>query len=216
MEITASAVKELRERTGAGMMDCKKALSETGGDFEKAMEQLRKKGLADAAKKSARIASEGLVHSYIHGGGRIGVLVEVNCETDFVARTDNFKEFVNNLALHIAAANPRWLGREDIPAEDLEKEKRFLTEQALESGKPAPVVEKMVQGRLEKFGKENCLLEQPYVKNPDITVQDYVKQMVSEIGENVRVRRYVRFQLGEGLEKRSTDLAAEVAQLQGA
>jgi elongation factor Ts len=216
MEITASAVKELRERTGAGMMDCKKALTECGGDFEKAIEGLRKKGLADAAKKAARIASEGLVHSYIHGGGRIGVLVEVNCETDFVARTDNFKEFVNNLALHIAAASPRWLDRDSIPAEDLEKEKRFLTEQAAESGKPAPVVEKMVQGRLEKFAKENCLLDQPYVKDPDITVGDYVKKMVSEVGENIRLRRYVRFQLGEGLEKRSNDLAAEVAQLQGA
>jgi len=216
MEITASAVKELRERTGAGMMDCKKALAECGGDFEKAMEGLRKKGLADAAKKSARIASEGLVHSYIHGAGRIGVLVEVNCETDFVARTDNFKEFVNNLALHIAAASPRWLDRDSIPAEDLEKEKRFLTEQAAESGKPAPVVEKMVQGRLEKFAKENCLLDQPYVKDPDISVGDYVKKMVSEVGENIRLRRYVRFQLGEGLEKRSNDLAAEVAQLQGA
>jgi elongation factor Ts len=198
------------------MMDCKKALAGCGGDFEKAIEELRKKGLADAAKKSARIASEGMVHSYIHGGGRIGVLVEVNCETDFVARTDNFKEFVNNLALHIAAASPRWLDRDSIPAEDLEKEKRFLTEQAAESGKPAPVVEKMVQGRLEKFAKENCLLDQPYVKDPDITVGDYVKKMVSEVGENIRLRRYVRFQLGEGLEKRSNDLAAEVAQLQGA
>lgn len=216
MEITASAVKDLRERTGAGMMECKKALTECAGDFEKAMEHLRKKGLADAAKKAGRIASEGLVHSYIHGGGKIGVLVEVNCETDFVARTDNFKTFVNNLALHIAAANPRWLDRDSVPAEDLEKERKFLTEQAAESGKPAQVIEKMVQGRVEKFLKENCLLDQPYVKDPDTTVGDYVKKATSEVGENIRVRRYVRYQLGEGLEKRSNDLAAEVAaQLQG-
>lgn len=211
MAISASLVKELRERTGAGMMDCKKALQETDGDLEKASEFLRKKGLADAAKKSGRIASEGLVHAYIHGGGRIGVLVEVNCETDFVARTDNFREFVNNIALHVAAARPRWLSREEVPAADLEKERRFLAEQAQESGKPAAVVEKMVQGRLEKFQKENCLLDQPYVKDPDVTVGEYVKKMIAEIGENIRVRRYVRFELGEGLEKRSDDFAAEVA-----
>ncbi|MBI5441558.1 MAG: translation elongation factor Ts [Deltaproteobacteria bacterium] len=217
MAIGAGSVKELRERTGAGMMDCKKALEETGGDFEKAIEHLRKKGLADAAKKASRIASEGLVHAYIHGGGRIGVLLEVNCETDFVARTDKFKEFVNNVALHVAASNPRWLDREGVPGEDLEKEKRFLTEQAAESGKPAQVIEKMVQGRVEKFLKENCLVDQPYVKNPDVTVGDYVKQMTAEIKENIRVRRFVRFQLGEGLEKRSGDFAAEVAaQMKGA
>jgi elongation factor Ts len=211
MSIGASSVKELRERTGAGMMDCKKALEECAGDFDKAVEHLRKKGLADAAKKAGRIASEGLVHAYIHGGGRIGVLVEVNCETDFVARTDNFKEFVNNVALHVAAANPRWLDRESIGAEELEAEKRFLTEQAAESGKPPQVVEKMVQGRVEKFIKENCLLDQPYVKNPDLTVGDYVKQTTSELKENIRVRRFVRYHLGEGLAKRSGDFAAEVA-----
>lgn len=198
------------------MMDCKKALQETGGDLEKAAEFLRKKGLADAAKKSARIASEGLVHSYIHGGGRIGVLVEVNCETDFVARTDAFKEFVNNVALHIAASNPRWLDRTSVPAEDLEKEKNFLVAQAAESGKPPQVIEKMVQGRLEKFLKENCLVDQPYVKDPDLTVEAYVKKMISEVGENIRVRRYIRYELGAGLEKRSTDFASEVAaQVQG-
>ena len=211
MVISANAVKELRERTGAGMMDCKRALEECGGDFEKAQEQLRKKGLADAAKKASRIASEGMVHAYIHGGGRVGVLLEVNCETDFVARTDKFKEFVNNLALHIAASSPRWLDRDAIPATDLEKEKAFLVEQAQESGKPAQVVEKMVQGRLEKFVKENCLVDQPYVKNPDISVGEYVKQMTADVKENIRVRRYVRYQLGEGLEKRSADFASEVA-----
>ena len=192
-------------------MDCKKALEECGGNFEKAQEHLRKKGLADAAKKASRIASEGLVHSYIHGGGRVGVLLEVNSETDFVARTDRFKEFVNNLALHIAASSPQWLDRESIPATALEKEKAFLSEQAAESGKPAQVIEKMVQGRLDKFMKENCLLDQPYVKDTDITVGEYVKRMTSEVGENIRVRRYVRYQLGEGLEKRSADFASEVA-----
>ncbi|MDF1552799.1 MAG: translation elongation factor Ts [Deferrisomatales bacterium] len=211
MAISAKEVKELRERTGAGMMDCKKALLEVGGDMEQAMEFLRKKGLADAAKKSGRIASEGLVHSYIHGGGRIGVLVEVNSETDFVARTDKFQEFVNNVALHIAAANPNWLDADSVPAGDLEKEKKFLTEQAAESGKPANVIEKMVEGRIKKYLKENCLVDQPFVKDPDVTVGEYLKRMISEIGENIRIRRYVRFQLGEGLEKRSDDFAAEVA-----
>lgn len=211
MTISASAVKDLREKTGAGMMECKKALQESGGDMEKAGEFLRKKGLADAAKKASRIASEGLVHAYIHGGGRIGVLVEVNCETDFVARTPEFREFVNNLALHVAASNPRWLDREAVPAEELERERRFLSEQAAESGKPPQVVEKMVQGRLEKFFKENCFLEQPYVKDPDLTIEAYVKQRITSVGENIRVRRFVRFELGEGLEKRSGDFAAEVA-----
>lgn len=216
MAISASAVKDLREQTGAGMMECKKALEEAGGDMERAGELLRKKGLAAAAKKAGRIASEGLVHAYIHGAGRIGVLVEMNCETDFVARTDKFKELVNNVALHVAATNPRWLDREAVPAEDAEKERAFLVEQAQESGKPAAVIEKMVQGRVDKFLKENCLLEQPFVKDPDVTVGDYVKRAVAEIGENIRVRRYVRFELGEGLEKRSNDLVAEVAaQLQG-
>lgn len=217
MSISAAVVKELRDRTGAGMMDCKKALQEVGGDMEQALEFLRKKGLADAAKKSGRIASEGLVHSYIHGGGRIGVLLEVNCETDFVARTEKFQEFVNNVALHIAAANPSWLDQENVPQADLEKEKRFLAEQAAESGKPENVVEKMVEGRIKKFLKENCLVDQPYVKDPDLSVDDYTKRMVAEIGENIRIRRFVRFQLGEGLEKRSDDFAAEVAaQMKGA
>jgi elongation factor Ts len=211
MSINASLVKELRQRTGAGMMDCKKALQETEGDLEQASDFLRKKGLTDAAKKADRVASEGSVHAYIHGGGKIGVLIEVNCETDFVARTDQFKEFVNNLALHIAASSPRWLDPESVPAEDVEKEKRFLAEQAAESGKPAQVAEKMVEGRLKKFLKEGCLLEQPYVKDPDLTVASYVKQTIAELGENIRVRRYARYQLGEGLEKRQEDFAAEVS-----
>jgi len=211
MAISASLVKQLREQSGAGMMDCKKALQESDGDLEKAAEFLRKKGLADAGKKSGRIASEGVVHSYIHGGGRIGVLLEVNCETDFVARTDKFKSFVNDVALHIAAANPTWLDADSVPSEAVEKEKTFLTEQAAESGKPAQVIEKMVEGRISKFFKENTLMAQPFVKNPDIDISAYEKQMVAELGENIKIRRFVRFQLGEGLEKRSDDFAAEVA-----
>ncbi|TAL17621.1 translation elongation factor Ts [bacterium] len=211
MSITANDVKLLREATGAGMMECKKALTEANGDMEKAIEYLRKKGMADAAKKAGRIASEGLVHAYIHGGGRIGVLLEVNCETDFVARTDKFKEFVNNVSLHIAATNPRWLSAEQADTAAIEKERAFLIEQAKESGKPMPVIEKMVEGRLQKYLKENCLLNQPFVKDPEITIGDYVKSMVSDIKENIQIRRYVRFELGEGLEKRSCDLAAEVA-----
>jgi len=216
MAITAQAVKELRERTGAGMMDCKKALQETGGDMDKAIEFLRKKGLADAAKKAGRVAAEGLVHSYIHAGGRIGVLVEVNCETDFVARTDAFKQFVHDVAMHVAATNPRWLDRESAPADELENERRILSEQAAESGKPPHVIEKMVEGRLQKFLKENCLLDQPFVKDPDVTVGDLLKQKIAELGENIRIRRFVRFQLGEGLEKRKDNFAEEVAaQAQG-
>jgi elongation factor Ts len=212
MTITARVVKELRERTGAGMMDCKKALQETDGNLDKAAEFLRKKGLADAVKKAGRVASEGLIHAYIHGAGRIGVLLEVNCETDFVARTDQFKEFVNNLALHVAASNPRWLDPESVPAEELEKEKQFLAEQAAESGKPPQVIDKIVEGRMKKFLKDSCLLEQPYVRDPEITVGAYVKNTIAELGENIRVRRYARYHLGEGLEKRADDFAAEVSE----
>ncbi len=211
MAITAQAVKELRERTGAGMMDCKKALQETGGDMEKAIEFLRKKGLADAAKKAGRIAAEGLVHAYIHAGGRIGVLVEVNCETDFVARTEAFQQFVHDVAMHVAATNPRWLDQESAPADEVENERRILSEQAAESGKPPQVIEKMVEGRLKKFLKENCLLDQPFVKDPDVTVGELLKQKIAELGENIRIRRFVRFQLGEGLEKRQDNFAEEVA-----
>ncbi|RMG94899.1 MAG: translation elongation factor Ts [Candidatus Dadabacteria bacterium] len=211
MAITAQAVKELRERTGAGMMDCKKALQETGGDMEKAIEFLRKKGLADAAKKAGRIAAEGLVHAYIHAGGRIGVLVEVNCETDFVARTEAFQQFVHDVAMHVAATNPRWLDEESAPADEVENERRILSEQAAESGKPPQVIEKMVEGRLKKFLKENCLLDQPFVKDPDVTVGELLKQKIAELGENIRIRRFVRFQLGEGLEKRQDNFAEEVA-----
>ncbi len=212
MSISAKDVKDLREKTGAGMMDCKKALTETNGDVEKAIEFLRKQGMADAAKKAGRIASEGMVHAYIHGEGRIGVMLEVNCETDFVARTDKFKGFVNDVALHIAAANPRWLSRDEVNQAAMDKERAFLTEQAKESGKPENIIEKMVEGRMSKFYQENCLLDQGFVKNPDQTVGDLVKSMIADIGENISVRRFTRYELGEGLEKKVHDLAAEVAE----
>lgn len=208
--INASMVKELRERTGAGMMDCKKALNETNGDVEKAIEYLREKGLAAAAKKAGRIAAEGLVESYIHGAGRIGVLVEVNCETDFVAKTDGFKELVKDVAMQIAAAKPEYVSREEVSQDVVEKEKNILKNQALNEGKPEKVVEKMVEGRIEKFYKENCLLEQAYIKNPDISVQDLITEKIAQIGENIRVRRFARFELGEGIEKRTENFADEV------
>ncbi|MDI3327205.1 MAG: translation elongation factor Ts [Alicyclobacillaceae bacterium] len=210
MAISAAQVKELRERTGAGMMDCKKALTDAGGDMEKAIQLLRERGLAAAAKKAGRIATEGLVEAYIHGGGRIGVLVEVNCETDFVAKTDEFRELVRDIAMQIAASRPEYVRREDVPAEVVEKEKEILRAQALNEGKPAHIVEKMVEGRVEKFFKEVCLLEQPFIKNPDVTVEQLVKEKIAKIGENISVRRFVRFELGEGMEKKQENFAEEV------
>lgn len=209
-EITAALVKELRERTGAGMMDCKKALAATEGDMDKAIDFLREKGLAAAAKKAGRIAAEGLVESYIHGGGRIGVLVEVNCETDFVAKTDAFKSLVKDIAMHIAAANPSYLRREEVPAAELEHEKMVLSEQARNEGKPEKIIEKMVNGRIEKYYKEVCLLEQPFVKDPDKTISDLITESIAKIGENIAIRRFTRYQLGEGIEKKQEDFAAEV------
>lgn len=209
-EITAALVKELRERTGAGMMDCKKALAATEGDMDKAIDFLREKGLAAAAKKAGRIAAEGLVESYIHGGGRIGVLVEVNCETDFVAKTDAFKSLVKDIAMHIAAANPSYLRREEVPAAELEHEKMVLSEQARNEGKPEKIIEKMVTGRIEKYYKEVCLLEQPFVKDPDKTITDLITESIAKIGENIAIRRFTRYQLGEGIEKKQEDFAAEV------
>ena len=211
MAITAQMVKELRERTGAGMMDCKKALTETGGDIEKAIEYLREKGLAAAAKKAGRIAAEGLVDSYIHPGGRVGVLVEVNCESDFVAKTEDFQNLVKDIAMQIAAAKPEYVRREEIPADVLEKEKAIYRAQALEEGKPEKIVDRIVEGRLEKYYKEVCLLEQPFIKDPDKDVQTIVNEAIAKIGENISVRRFARFERGEGLEKRQNDLAAEVA-----
>lgn len=209
-EITAALVKELRERTGAGMMDCKKALSATDGYLEKAIDFLREKGLAAAAKKAGRVAAEGLVEAYIHGGGRIGVLVEVNCETDFVAKTDAFKELVKDIAMHIAATNPSYLKREEVPTAELEHEQAVLAEQARNEGKPEKIIEKMVAGRIEKYYKEVCLMEQPFVKDPDKTISDLITESIAKIGENISIRRFTRYQLGEGIEKKEENFAEEV------
>ncbi|HVR97226.1 MAG TPA: translation elongation factor Ts [Thermoanaerobaculia bacterium] len=209
-EITAQMVKQLREQTGAGMMDCKNALNETAGDLEKAVDFLRKKGLAAAAKKAGRVTAEGAVGSYIHGGGKLGVLVEVNCETDFVARTDQFQELVRDIAMHIAAAEPRAVRREEVTADVLERERTIFRDQALASGKPANVVDRIVDGKIEKYFSEFVLLEQPFVKNPDQTIGQMIAEKVAKIGENIQVRRFVRFKLGEGIEKRQDDFAAEV------
>jgi len=210
MEVTAQMVKQLRERTGAPMMHCKAVLAEANGDMEAAVDLLRKKGLADAAKKAGRITAEGAVGSYIHAGGKIGVLVEVNCETDFVARTEAFQELVKDIAMHVAAADPRFVTRDEVTPEVLERERAILREQALASGKPAAIVEKMVEGRLEKFYGESVLLDQPFVKDPDKTVGQLIAERVGKIGENIKVRRFARYKLGEGIEKRSDDFAAEV------
>lgn len=199
MEVSANMVKDLREKTGAGMMDCKKALTETGGDFQKALDYLRQKGLATAAKRAGRVASEGRIGSYIHAGGKIGVMVEVNCETDFVAKTDDFQIFAKDIAMHIAASNPLYTRREDVPADLLEREKEIYRAQAREAKKPEKVVEKIVEGKLEKFYGEVCLLEQPFVKDPDITIQDLLNGLVGKVGEKVEIRRFTRFQVGEGM-----------------
>jgi elongation factor Ts len=210
MAVTAAMVKEIREKTGAGMLDCKKALDETNGDITRAMEILREKGLAAAANKAGRIATEGSVGSYIHAGGRIGVLVEVNCETDFVAKTDQFKDFVKDIAMQISASNPRYVKREEVPQDDLDKEREILKAQALNEGKPAHIVDKMVEGRLAKFYEEFCLLEQPFIKDPDKTISALLNEKVSKIGENISIRRFVRFELGEGLEKKVDNFVEEV------
>ncbi len=208
--VTAAMVKELRERTGAGMMDCKKALVETNGDIEKAIDELRTKGLAKAAKKAGRVASEGLVISYIHGGGRIGVLVEVNCETDFVAKTDEFKQLAYDIAMQIAASNPEYVSREEVPETVINHEKEILRAQALEEGKPEKIIDKMIEGRIEKYFKEKCLLEQEFIKDTDKSVQELVHENVAKIGENITVRRFARYEVGEGIEKEVVDFATEV------
>ncbi len=214
MDITAKMVKELREKSGAGMMDCKKVLQETNGDIEKAQDLLREKGLASAAKKAGRIASEGLVDSYIHSG-RIGVLIEVNSETDFVAKNDEFKAFVKDMAMQVAAANPKYVTREEVPEEEVEHERKVLKEQALNEGKPEHIVEKMVEGRLDKFFEEIVLLDQKFIKDPDITVGTVLNNLIAKIGENIKIRRFVRFEVGEGLEKKEEDFAEEVAKQMG-
>lgn len=215
MDVSAAAVKELRETTGAGMMDCKRALVEADGNIEKAVELLREKGLASAAKKSGRIAAEGIVESYIHTGGRIGVLIEVNCETDFVAATPGFKAFVRDLAMQVAAAKPTYVRREEVPESVVAKEREILRAQALAEGKPEKIVDKMVDGRVEKYYKEYCLLEQPFVKDPDKQVQEVVKEQISKVGENINIRRFTRYEMGEGLEKRKDDFVEEVARQMG-
>ena len=198
MEITTQQVKELRQLTGAGVLDCRKALQAHAGDLDKAVVYLREKGLASAAKKADREAREGMVELYSHGGGRVGVMVEVNCETDFVARTERFRTFAHDLALHVAASSPRYLDVADIPADVLEAEKASARSRALADGKPDKIIERIVDGRLEKFYQENCLLRQPFVKDDGVTVGDLVKQTISAIGENVIIRRFERWQLGEG------------------
>ncbi len=196
-EITAAMVKQLRDKTGAGMMDCKKALQEAEGDFDKAVEILRKRGIAKAAKRADREANEGVVAAYIHPGSKLGVLVEVNCETDFVANTDDFKEFAKNIAMHIAASNPLAVKREDLDQEALNKEKEIYREQALAQGKPEHIVDKIVEGRLEKYYSEVCLLEQPYVKDPDKTIKDLLTEVIAKVGENITIKRFARFRIGE-------------------
>ncbi len=211
MTISATMVRELREKTNAGMMDCKKALEENSGDFEKAVDWLRKKGLSSAAKKAGRVAAEGAVEAYIHGEGRIGVLLEINCETDFVARTDGFREFVKNIALHIAATAPLSVSSDDVPQALVEREREVLMGKAREQGKKEDMIAKIVDGQIKKWLAENCLLEQAYVKNPDLKIGDYLKETIAKTGENIVVRRFVRFELGEGIQKKTEDFAAEVA-----
>jgi elongation factor Ts len=196
VNITSQMVKELRDKTNAGMMDCKKALTETAGDMEKAVDLLRQKGLAVAAKRAGRETKEGVVEAYIHAGGKLGVMVEVGCETDFVAKTDDFKAFAKAIAMHIAAMSPVAVCREEVPAEILQREKDIYSNQALESGKPQQIVEKMVNGKIEKYLGEVCLLEQKYVKNPDLTVQDLLNELVAKMGENISIKKFVRFQIG--------------------
>lgn len=195
--VTAQQVKALREKTGAGMMECKKVLEEAQGNIDKAIDLLRERGLAAAAKKAGRAATEGLIESYIHMQGRIGVLLEINCETDFVANTEPFRALAHDVAMHIAAARPRYVGRESVSADDVEHEREILRRQAENEGKPPQIVEKMVEGRMSKFFQDVCLLEQPYVKNPDITVGDLISEHVAKLGENISVRRFARFERGE-------------------
>ena len=209
-QITAAMVKDLRETTGAGMMDCKKALAAVDGDKEKAIDWLREKGMAAAAKKDSRVAAEGACVSYIHAGGKIGVLVEVNCETDFVAKTEDFVSFAKDIAMQIAAANPTCIRREEVDTAAVDHEREVLRQQALNEGKPEKIVEKMVEGRLEKYYKEVCLMEQPFVKDPDKTIEQLVKEKIAKIGEKISIRRFTRYQLGEGIEKKEEDFAAEV------
>ncbi len=213
--MSANAIKDLRHRTGAGILDCKKALAESDGDIEKAIDWLRAKGIAKAAKKAGRAATEGTVLSYIHAGGKIGVLLEINCETDFVALTDDFKNLASDIAMHIAAAAPEYVRRDEVPQDAVEKEKKVQLARVMEEGKPEHIAEKIVEGRITKWFEEVCLLDQKFVKDDKVTVGDMLAQAVGKIGENIQVRRFARFVLGEGLEKQQDDLAAEVAKMAG-
>jgi elongation factor Ts len=219
MEVTATLIKDLRERTGAGMADCKKALTEVSGDMDKAIDYLRAKGLAKAAKKAGREATEGAVVSYIHAGGRIGVLVEINCETDFVARNEDFQGFTRDVAMQIAAMNPQFVRKDDVPADVISHETTVLIAKAKEdpknANKPEQVLAKITEGQVGKWLKEICLLDQPFVKDPDKTIEQLQQELIAKIGENIKVRRFVRFELGEGLEKKKDDFAAEVAKQAG-
>ncbi|MBI2373277.1 MAG: translation elongation factor Ts [Deltaproteobacteria bacterium] len=214
MEVSAKMVKELRDRTGAGMMDCKKALGENNGDIEKSIEWLRVKGLSASAKKAGRIAAEGAVSSYIHMGGRIGVLAEINCESDFVARGDVFKEFVKDVCMHVAAVSPRYVRREDVPADEIARERKLFEAEVKESGKPEAIIPKIVEGKVDKWLSSICLLEQPWVREPQQTIETLRASVVQKTGENVQVRRFVRFELGEGIEKKTENFAAEIARMQ--
>ena len=211
MAITAKDVKELRERTSAGMLDCKKALQESEGNFDKAVEWLRTKGIAKAGKKAGRVAAEGMVHSYIHPGSRVGVLLEVNSETDFVARNDGFQGFVADVALHVAAMSPKYITSEEIPSDVRDQERQVLIAKAKEEGKKEEMIDRIVEGQLKKWAAEICLMDQKFVKNPDKTIDTHLKETIATIGENLVIRRFVRFELGEGIEKKSEDFAAEVA-----
>jgi elongation factor Ts len=213
MAITAQQVKELREKTGAGMMNCKMALEESGGDQEKAVIALRKKGLASAQKKASRVAAEGIIGHYIHGGGTLGVLVEVNCETDFAARSDEFQGLVKDIAMHICAQNPTYVSRDDVPEDEVAREKEIYREQARSSGKSDNIVDKIAEGKISAYFKMSCLIDQEFVKNPSMTVRERIDEVIGKVGENIRVRRFVRFKTGEGIEKRSTGLGGEVQEL---
>jgi elongation factor Ts len=211
--VTTEMIKELRGLTGAGVLDCRNALRECEGNIEEAVDFLRTKGLASAAKKSGRIASEGIVTSYIHGNGKIGVLVEVNCETDFVAKNEDFQELGKDIAMQIAASKPDYVKREDVPSEVVEKERAVMREMTLNEGKPEHIVDKIVDGRMNKFFNEICLLEQPYIKDTDKTVEELIKEKIATIGENIQVRRFTRYEMGEGIEKKKEDFADEVASM---
>ena len=213
--VTATDIKTLRQRTGAGMLDCKKALNETEGDVEQAIDWLREKGISKAAKKSSRVASEGVVECYVHAGGKIGVMVEVNCETDFVAMNEDFKGLARDIAMHIAAASPDFVAKEDVPEDAIARERSVQLARVIEEGKPEHIAEKIVEGRMSKFFEEVCLLEQVFVKDDKKTVSEVLTEQVATIGENIRIRRFQRFVMGEGLEKREDDFASEVAAVSG-